>query len=392
MTATNDSRKIRSIELINFMNHVNTKIDLVDGINLITGSSDNGKSAIMRALYSVLLDKHDSGWIRHGEKEYTIRITFFNGDVIERTKGKNNIISMTPYNQKTVTAQSYGKDMPIEFKNFIGHIPETSEGSLPFSVQKKDVFLIDKKELTLGQEISVLLQVDDLEKGASNIKKELTRYNTQIKDNEAEKEKLEAELEKYSDLDRKLQTMNELDQTLLDHKELFDQMQDKQQFIIDGIELYNQAKKINKILARNKSIHNLLNEELVEIEKKQSILDDKNYFITTAQSLKDRFEEIKKNEKIALEFVEGDLGQLVKKIETLEETFNDKNQILDDCSDAAEELKKINKSIETLNIDIENYNKQIEELLEQQRTTKVICSSCEGEGYVTIYKAEVNVQ
>ena len=66
MILSNNDRKIKTIELINFMNHVNTKIDLADGINLVTGSSDNGKSAIMRALYSVLLDKHDSGWIRDG--------------------------------------------------------------------------------------------------------------------------------------------------------------------------------------------------------------------------------------------------------------------------------------------------------------------------------------
>ena len=103
MILSNNDRKIKTIELINFMNHVNTKIDLADGINLVTGSSDNGKSAIMRALYSVLLDKHDSGWIRDGEKEYTVKITFMNGDTFERTKGKKNVLSMTPYGGETKT-------------------------------------------------------------------------------------------------------------------------------------------------------------------------------------------------------------------------------------------------------------------------------------------------
>lgn len=42
---------IKSIELKNIQSHENTRLDFDKGINVIVGSSNNGKSAILRGLY-----------------------------------------------------------------------------------------------------------------------------------------------------------------------------------------------------------------------------------------------------------------------------------------------------------------------------------------------------
>jgi exonuclease SbcC len=392
MILSNNDRKIKTIELINFMNHVNTKIDLADGINLVTGSSDNGKSAIMRALYSVLLDKHDSGWIRDGEKEYTVKITFMNGDTFERTKGKKNVLSMTPYGGKTKTAQSYGKDMPEDYRKFIGYIPETSDGPLPFSLQKKDVFLVDKKELSLGQEISVLLQVDDLEKGASNLKKEITKYNSQTKDLQADRQKLETDLEQYADLDRKLKLVEDLDKILSLHKDLSDLINRKRSTLAFCRDIYNEVLSINVRLKQVKNVYKLLSTELVEIENQQSVVDDKNSMIDNAISLVDRIEEIEKNKIVANEFVNGVLGQTVNKIVEIGKLISEKREMLDEVSSINEETQSINGSIDNLQSEIENYDKEINILLEKQKTTTSVCPTCDGDGFVTTYKVEANVE
>lgn len=392
MILSNNDRKIKTIELINFMNHVNTKIDLADGINLVTGSSDNGKSAIMRALYSVLLDKHDSGWIRDGEKEYTVKITFMNGDTFERTKGKKNVLSMTPYGGETKTAQSYGKDMPEDYRKFIGYIPETSDGPLPFSLQKKDVFLVDKKELSLGQEISVLLQVDDLEKGASNLKKEITKYNSQTKDLQADRQKLETDLEQYADLDRKLKLVEDLDKILSFHKELSDLINRKRSTLSSCRDIYNEALSVTAKLKQAKNVYKLLSTELVEIENQQSVVDDKNSMIDNAISLVDRIEEIEKNKIVANEFVNGVLGQTVNKIVEIDKLISEKREMLDEVSSIDEETQSINGSIDTLQSEIENYDKEINILLEKQKTTTSVCPTCDGDGFVTTYKVEANVE
>jgi exonuclease SbcC len=392
MILSNNDRKIKTIELTNFMNHVYTKIDLEDGINLITGSSDNGKSAILRALYSVFLDKHDSGWIRDGEKEYTVKITFFNGDTFERTKGKRNILKKTTFGGETTIAQSYGKDMPEDYKKFLGVIPETSDGPLPFSFQKKDIFLVDKKELSLGQEISVLLQVDDLEKGASNLKKEITRFNTQTKDLQNDKQKLETDLEQFSDLDRKLKLAEQLDKILNAYDELLELMQRKQSTLSTCLNIVEEVSRINKILKQAKNVFKLLTTELNEIEAQQLKVDEKNEMIDSAISFIERMEEIDKDKIIANEFVNGVLGQTVTQIIETEKTVSDKKVALDEVSSIEQETRSIDGFIDNLQTEIEAYDKEIDILIERQKTTTSICPTCEGDGFVTSYKVEANVE
>jgi len=392
MILSNSNRKIKTIELFNFMNHVNTKIDLADGINLVTGSSDNGKSAIMRALYSVFLDKHDSGWIRDGEKEYTVKITFVNGDTFERTKGKKNILTMTPFGGETKTAQSYGKDMPEDYRKFLGYIPETSDGPLPFSLQKKDVFLVDKKELSLGQEISVLLQVDDLEKGASNLKKEITKYNTQTKELQSDKQKLETELEQFDDLDRKLKLVEDLDEILSVHKELSDLVHRKQSTLITCRDIYNEVVNITTKLKQVKNVYKLLSTELLEIENQQLIVDEKNSMIHDAISIIERIEEIEKDKIVANEFVNGVLGQTVTLIVETDTIITNKRDMLDEVNSIEEETQSIDGFINTLQSEIENYDREINTLIEKQKTTTSVCPTCEGDGFVTTYKVNANVK
>lgn len=392
MILSNSNRKIKTIELFNFMNHVNTKIDLADGINLVTGSSDNGKSAIMRALYSVFLDKHDSGWIRDGEKEYTVKITFVNGDTFERTKGKKNILTMTPFGGETKTAQSYGKDMPEDYRKFLGYIPETSDGPLPFSLQKKDVFLVDKKELSLGQEISVLLQVDDLEKGASNLKKEITKYNTQTKELQSDKQKLETELEQFDDLDRKLKLVEDLDEILSVHKEMSDLMHRKQSTLLTCRDIYNEVVNITTKLKQVKNVYKLLSTELLEIENQQLIVDEKNSMIHDAITIIERIEEIEKDKIVANEFVNGVLGQTVKLIVETDTIITNKRDMLDEVNSIEEETRSIDGFINTLQSEIENYDREINTLIEKQKTTTSVCPTCEGDGFVTTYKVNANVE
>ncbi len=387
MNATDNSRKIKTIELTNFMNHVNTKFDLADGINLISGSSDNGKTAIIRALRSVLNDKHDSAWIRHGQQEYTVRITFFNGDIIERTKGKRNIIAMYPKNGIAKVAQSYGKDMPQEYKDFIGYIPETSDGPLPFSLQKKDMFLIDKSEVSLGQEISILLQVDDIEKAASNLKKDMTRYNSQIKDHTTEKNNVEEKLIKYEGLEDKVKLFNKLDKILLKHSDLSNTVNQKKQMFDRGLSLRDDYRKINRSLKNYQKIYNLLDGELVDIEEIQSVYEDKKTIIQSAKNYTKNIQDLNTQIMISNEFVEGSIGTLVDEIDVLDNAIKSKKSLLDDINDIDQQKISIDDSISDLRTKINTYNEEIKNLEEQLKITKQLCPSCEGEGFVTIYKA-----
>lgn len=62
------NRNIKSVRIQDFQNHEDTYFELKTGLNLFTGSSDSGKSAISRSFHLVFQDyfrKHD---VRDGQK------------------------------------------------------------------------------------------------------------------------------------------------------------------------------------------------------------------------------------------------------------------------------------------------------------------------------------
>lgn len=85
----NKKRKIKSIIIKNFQSHVNTKLELCDGVNVILGNSDVGKTAILRALGWIFFNKPSgTTFIRNGETEAFIKIVYDDGYMITRLRNK----------------------------------------------------------------------------------------------------------------------------------------------------------------------------------------------------------------------------------------------------------------------------------------------------------------
>lgn len=83
---------IKSIEIENFQSHKYSKLDFSENLNVIVGPSDNGKSAIIRALKWVLFNEpKGTEFIRYGENFCRVSIILSDGSKIirERTKTKN---------------------------------------------------------------------------------------------------------------------------------------------------------------------------------------------------------------------------------------------------------------------------------------------------------------
>ena len=74
------NRHLESIRIQDFQNHQDTHIKLYPGLNLITGSSDSGKSGLFRSLSTAFLDIFRKQDVRDGQKNAQITINFKNGD------------------------------------------------------------------------------------------------------------------------------------------------------------------------------------------------------------------------------------------------------------------------------------------------------------------------
>lgn len=81
---------IKSVRIENFANHKDTFVTLEPGTNIITGTSDSGKTAFVRALMFVL-DNMSSGtsYVNKLTKAKFAKVTveFSDGRVISRSKG-----------------------------------------------------------------------------------------------------------------------------------------------------------------------------------------------------------------------------------------------------------------------------------------------------------------
>lgn len=185
--------KIKSIVLTNFMNHVNSKIDLSNNLTCVTGNNDNGKSVIFYALR----------WFVNNEPKGGAIITSLPG--VKATKcsvelimedGTNFIKTRSVKGGTTFEApkwkKSWGKtDIPKEIANIIGiktNLFGTAELELNFSFQLDAPFLISENPSTGAAVIAAFSGTDvidlvckDLSKEMSRLKIESNKFANEVK-------------------------------------------------------------------------------------------------------------------------------------------------------------------------------------------------------------------
>jgi recombinational DNA repair ATPase RecF len=97
----NTLRYIEELVLKNWMSHEHSVINFHPHINVITGTSDSGKSAIYRAIEYVYNMGQDgyrsfhSGWVRYKTSNATIQIKYSDGTMLERVKGEKTRSAFT---------------------------------------------------------------------------------------------------------------------------------------------------------------------------------------------------------------------------------------------------------------------------------------------------------
>lgn len=74
---------LRKITLKNFMSHAETVVELADGLTVLTGPNNCGKSAIVAALQTLASNGRTTHVRRHGEKTASVAVETDNGDCVQ---------------------------------------------------------------------------------------------------------------------------------------------------------------------------------------------------------------------------------------------------------------------------------------------------------------------
>lgn len=104
-------KKIQRLRLVNFQSHPDTTVHFHPGINSIVGSSDAGKSSLLRSIYWALTNKPDGDWmISHWAKDSAVELDTEDAKII-RTKGTENLYYLD--GQKL---SAFGREVPSVIK------------------------------------------------------------------------------------------------------------------------------------------------------------------------------------------------------------------------------------------------------------------------------------
>jgi exonuclease SbcC len=109
---------IKKVAIQNFQIHKETELEFKEGMNVIAGSSDNGKSSIIRAIRWVLMNRPTGfAFHTHGAKDDTaVCIVFGDYECVTRRKGEKNTGG---YHYRQDTFAALRTDVPPEIQRVL---------------------------------------------------------------------------------------------------------------------------------------------------------------------------------------------------------------------------------------------------------------------------------
>jgi hypothetical protein len=191
---------LREIKLKNFQSHRHSVLPLQPGLNVITGPSDTGKSAIVRAFKWLALHEPISGLMTNGESEMSVRVIADGPNVIERFKDARE------YGYRLNDLGKFlacARDQPLPISTVLNLTPEN------FQSQFSPHYLLSLTPGQVAREINRVIALTDIDRAISWLKERSKANNILLEATEQEIKGLEDYLEANSNVP-KMGTLLEL--------------------------------------------------------------------------------------------------------------------------------------------------------------------------------------
>jgi len=223
---------ITKVEIKNFESHAHTVIDLHNGFNVIHGTSNVGKSAILRAIalcaYGTWLNSEDekknvSSSVRHGEAFCDIRIETDDGCWVETRKGKG-ISEWVVFDGKEEKSYKKAKDQgPVKAREVLGfEVKEIGKLKLRlnWADQRDKHFVIDEIEgesaspsviASIFDEVAGLIGCEEV---IVSVAQDKLKYSKEIKGLDSKKKELESNIAELGDVKAEQAKLDELESLL----------------------------------------------------------------------------------------------------------------------------------------------------------------------------------
>lgn len=232
---------IKSLHLHNFQSHKESHLDFSDGINVIIGTSDSGKTAVLRGLNWLVNNRPTGdGFVRNGCAKAEV-ICNTEMDCIIRSKSKSENTYMI--NSKELKA--FGTDVP----EVVGKALNFSELNIQYQLDSP--FLLSESSGEAGRILNKVVKIDNIDKSLQRIESRKRKARQEEEFLAQEITKQESGLEKYKDLN---QAAAKADGIAMNMQKL-EQLQTKYQKNREVLEEITALQKMNQKFGAFESIY-----------------------------------------------------------------------------------------------------------------------------------------
>jgi len=194
---------IERLTIQNFQAHKNLTIDFDIGITSIVGSSDVGKSAIIRALKWICFNRPSgTSFIRHGQDMCSVTIDT-DGHRITRKKEKTE----NSYAIEESVMKALGKDVPEAVQNIL------QVGTINFQDQHDAPFWFNLSAGEVSKNLNAIVDLSAMDKSNAYIAKEINSTKARadlLEEQQGAWKKTIQSLNVYRDIKTSLNSLNSL--------------------------------------------------------------------------------------------------------------------------------------------------------------------------------------
>lgn len=373
-------RDVVKLEIENFQSHKHSVFDFVSGVNLITGSSNHGKSACARAINWVFYNRPNGDtFIRKGADCVTVKVTMRDGTVVTREKdrkGLNAYYIEGPNYPERIEKHKVGETVPEEVQKALGMPPKDKyHGPLAYVDQMSPLFFVSLSETELPRAISAMIGISSFEKAGGNLFSQSKQFTAKLKESKIEVEKKTKELESYRFIEEERLAMDKTKDSL----EKAERIQDELELVTGYVNSYA------NILVLSKQAVEAIKEAdaVLQHKKKVDRLSELKRQYEAVSSYKEQtIELVKREKKIQSEIqkLNAVVGaypiQKQRKVEDIKRQLFEVQKYLDLLKDYRIKYASIKGDIDQLDKDIVGYKVELQKTQKQIEELGGLCPTC----------------
>jgi len=182
---------IKQLLIFNFQSHKDSHLEFTDGVNVIVGASDSGKSAIIRALKWLVWNRPSGEALRSTWGGKTEVELFTDDTHVVRSKDKEELYVLGDQHFK-----AFRTDVPKEIQDALNMT------EINLQQQLDQPFLLSLSAGQVAEHFNHIAKLDQIDRGLSNINKTIRELEADRKYKQSDIEEKEKQVLQFGHLER----------------------------------------------------------------------------------------------------------------------------------------------------------------------------------------------